>query len=279
MVESFNLVCDRAKYISWTKSVYQMGYFVSSLLSGYISDRFGRRFAWQVFTGMEILMAVGQAFAPNIEFYLLSRLLTGIGAYGRFTTGRLLLIEMVGPRYRARVRMATEAGWWISMTFLPLANYLVQHWRHMQLWVIGYMLVVYSSLFTVPESPRWLLTNGRLEEAGEVIKMVARRKGRFDELEIDNKVRELKAFVEHEEATRQKSRQTLFDLWKVPLLLKFCASLYFIYFGNMFIYYGFSYNAASFGGSLYWVQFWAGIAELVEGVTLFFILDLIKRKR
>ena len=76
-----------------------------------------------------------------------------------------------------------------------------------------------------------------------------------------------------------ESSHTLFDLWKIPMLFKFCVALYFIFFTNVLIYYGFTYNAASLGGSLYITQFVNGCAELVESLFLFAILDHVRRKK
>ena len=67
-----------------------MGYFVSSLLAGYVSDKYGRLFAWKIFVSLEVVMTLAQALAPGIWWLLAARLVCGIGGYGRCFTGRLL---------------------------------------------------------------------------------------------------------------------------------------------------------------------------------------------
>ena len=58
-------------------------------------------------------------------------------------------------------------------------------------------------------------------------------------------------FVAKETKNGSVSKQSIIDLWKVPQLLIYSLVLYFVWFANVFVYYGFSYNAGSLGGSLH----------------------------
>lgn len=84
------MICKRSFLASTATSSYQIGYLVSSLLIGYFSDRFGRRPTLIGTIILEIFAGYGQAFAPSIYFFTVSRFVLGIAAYGRYLTGKLL---------------------------------------------------------------------------------------------------------------------------------------------------------------------------------------------
>lgn len=90
LIDEFDLVCDREHYISITKSIFQFGYLVSSILTGWMSDKYGRLYAFKFSIFVEILASLSQALSVNIHHFLVSRLFLGIGAYGRFSSGMLL---------------------------------------------------------------------------------------------------------------------------------------------------------------------------------------------
>lgn len=76
--------------MSTAASVYQLGYAFSSIIVGYLSDRFGRAPTFKAILFLEIIAGFGQSFAPSIYIFLISRCLLGVAAYGRFLTGVLL---------------------------------------------------------------------------------------------------------------------------------------------------------------------------------------------
>ncbi len=90
MIDEFELVCDQEYYISTTKSIFQFGYLISSILTGWMSDKYGRLFAFKFSIILELLGALSQALSVNIHHFLVSRFFLGIGAYGRYCTGTLL---------------------------------------------------------------------------------------------------------------------------------------------------------------------------------------------
>ncbi len=90
LIDEFLLVCDREHYISMTKSIFQVGYLVASILIGWMSDRYGRLVAFKFSIFIEIFASLSQALSINIHHFLISRLFLGIGCYGRFSAGMLL---------------------------------------------------------------------------------------------------------------------------------------------------------------------------------------------
>ena len=90
LIDAFDLVCGREYFISMSKSIYQFGFMVASILTGWMSDKYGRLYTFKISIFVELVASLSQALSPNIYFYLFSRVFLGIGSYGRFTTGMLL---------------------------------------------------------------------------------------------------------------------------------------------------------------------------------------------
>lgn len=73
-----------------TKSVYQIGYGVSSIVVGILSDKCGRIVALKATVILEIIAGISQSLSLNIYQFLIARFFLGIAAYGRFLTCYLL---------------------------------------------------------------------------------------------------------------------------------------------------------------------------------------------
>lgn len=84
-----------------------------------------------------------------------------------------LVFELAGPKYRAKISIFSGAGWILSLLVLPWVNLAIPHFRYCQLLVTGYEAVFALFLWKLPESPRWLLSRGKFEEAEKLITKIA----------------------------------------------------------------------------------------------------------
>ena len=146
-----------------------------------------------------------------------------------------------------------EYSWSLGyITTAPLA-WLLPTWSNLQL-VISLPSLVLSLLiaWTTPESPRWLLVNGKHEEA-EIVLETARKMNRRDEV----------AVVEVR-TDKVDTAGSVFDLFKLSSLRRCSIILYYIWFTNNLIYYGFTLNADSLiPGDLYINTIIGGSLEVV----------------
>ena len=186
----FNLTTP--SQIGWAMSSALVGCLLGSLVSGALSDRFGRKklliLAALLFTATGILTAL----APDFTFFIVNRLLGGV-AIG--------LASNLSPMYIAEISPAEVRGKFVSVNQLTivigilaaqLVNWLIARpvapgataadilnswngqlgWR----WMFGAealpAFLFFLLMFTVPESPRWLVKNGRGGEAENVLAKV-----------------------------------------------------------------------------------------------------------
>ncbi|RWS23709.1 organic cation transporter protein-like protein [Leptotrombidium deliense] len=274
----WNLVCEWSWLASAAASSYQIGYAVSALLFGYLSDKYGRLPIFKIAIILEIVFGFCQALSLCIEMFIISRFFLGLTVYGRYLTGYLLIMECVGRSYRAATAVFISAGWIVGYLLLPVLAYLLPHFRYLQITVSSLELISLIWLWQMPESPRWQLTNGHIDDAECAIKNAAVVNGKFTEEEIEQKIGLLEEYVKREERAKESNKQSLLDMWKVGKLLKYSIVLYFSWFINSFVYYGLSLNVGDLGGNLFVNCFIYALAELASSVFLYFAFKKCGRK-
>jgi putative MFS transporter len=153
-------------------SITFLGMMLGSFGTGFIGDRFGRRFTYQANLALFGIASLASAFAPNMAFMIACRFFMGLGLGAENVVGYSTLAEFVPPSARGR-----QQGWMATfvVTGLPvsalLGLLLVPHlgWRVM--FVVGGLgaLLVWYARKALPESPRWLEAVGRDAEAEKLM--------------------------------------------------------------------------------------------------------------
>lgn len=150
----------------------------------------------------------------------------------------------------------------------------------MQLTVFGYELIFLIWLWRLPESPRWLITHDRIDEAAELISKTAKASHKtLSDSEIDRKLEKFRSYLDkEEEQLKVEAKKTIIDLWRQPVLFRYCLFLYIIGICLTFIGYGISYNAGAYGGSLHITMFVQGLSDFFVFAALYFFIDRFARK-
>jgi putative MFS transporter len=149
-----------------------VGLTIGASLAGWMSDRFGRRFAYQFNLAIFGVMSLVSALAPSMPWLIGFRFVMGIGLGAEYVMGYALIIEFVPPAQRGRYLgiMGLIAGIGV---FVPsiLSALVIPYlgWRPMV--VVGGVgtLWVWWLRRHLPESPRWLERVGRAIEAEAVM--------------------------------------------------------------------------------------------------------------
>lgn len=152
-----------------------LGAIVGSVAWGWLGDKYGRR---PLIIASILFFAFGtglSVFTPNGNWWLLAifRVLVGIGVGGGNSVGPPTVVEFTPSRHRALL------GGLATVAFVPagtlLTSELDQHLGPVigfrGLLAIGFIPVVFAiwTWFSVPESPRWLATRGRADEARKIV--------------------------------------------------------------------------------------------------------------
>jgi MFS family permease len=171
-------------------AVYVAGAVVGSLVFGYLTDRFGRKKLFLVTLGLYLAATIATAFSFTAWFFLVMRFLTGAGIGGEYAAINSAIDELVPARMRATVSLAVNGSYWAgaavgaALTLLLLDPVLIPAdvgWR--VAFALGAVLGAAILIVRrhVPESPRWLYTHGRNDEAealvGDIERGVERETG------------------------------------------------------------------------------------------------------
>lgn len=318
IIDEWDLVCSRAWLVSLTQSLYMSGFILSYIMFGYLSDRFGRWKSLLIGATVEILAGFGCSLSTSIYMFLMFRFLLGFGNAGRSSSSYLIMIEWVGPKWRMLVSTMGALGWVIGYCAMPWITMHFLHFRHMQLFVCFYEMVMMIWLLRLPESPRWLLTHKQFDKAYKVLLMAAKFNGLIkpesatevttntDKLqtvltsklvftadepakesglkpytlrEFDIKFKNLVKGIETKEFSKNEDNLSILDLFKWPNLRRYALTLFFIWASNSFIYYGIVLNVGDFGGKNLFLAFTiSGLTELPSIAFTIICMELLPRR-
>src|SRR4051812_32585623 len=181
------------------------GYVVGTLILSPVADRVGRRNMLMVTMGLTGLGSLYNALAPDYTNFVIARIVTGIGIGADLAIVNTFVGEMAPRRSRAKFTslifvmsalgallgiwlglvLTTEAAPWPEgLSFAQAGPGFDNGWRWM--YAVGAVLAVIAILLRIelPESPRWLIGRGRIEEADAVVagmERVAARHGTLPE--------------------------------------------------------------------------------------------------
>ncbi|KWR74939.1 MFS transporter [Cupriavidus sp. IDO] len=174
----------------WGISVAQIGFlntltFSAAALgrigSGYIADRYGRRTMLSANLLLFTLGAIICALAPNYAVLAAGRFIVGIGLGGEISIAVTMLAELCSTRFRGTaVGMVSVGSGGLGNMLAPAFGLAVfamfpgpDNWRWLfACLVVPAFFVVFYRRF-VPETPRFLLSKGRVDEANRVLSILA----------------------------------------------------------------------------------------------------------
>lgn len=293
IIRDFNLVCDRSPLISTSKSAYMFGTLCVVMLSQ-VADRIGRRPVILAGIAIEIIAGSISAISPSIWLFVLSRFLLAIGNGARWGTGFVLLLEVVGTSHRDKVGIGIEFGWALGYCLLPAIALYIPDWRYLQMTCTMLELPFLPlGYFMVTESPRWLISQGRYDEAVRIIKSVGKVNGIPDD-QVQSKCKQLLLDTPDQEkdqhsnnitddikvsgGSNSKDRVSILDVWADSSLRVQCLLLYLAWVTNGFVYYGLSFNTNSLAGDPYVNFFLSGLVEVPAYILCLIILRYSGRK-
>lgn len=167
----FSTIRQNAEFVSVTF----LGMMVGSFLTGFLGDRYGRRFTYQANLAIFGVASIVAAFAPSMTALILLRFVMGAGLGAENVVGYATMTEFVPPQARGKwlglISVFVVAG--LPVTAL-LGTLIIPRFGWRIMFVLGGLgaLVVWRLRKALPESPRWLESIGRTEEADRILQAI-----------------------------------------------------------------------------------------------------------
>ncbi|XP_071941364.1 organic cation transporter protein-like [Antedon mediterranea] len=270
IVSEFDLVCEDSYKVTLSQSMYLGGFFFGSLLFGFMCDYFGRKKTTFLSFFLLLLMGVLTGLSTSYWFYAICRFIAGAADIGLAIVNFTYLNELVAPSERAKVSAIFGCYWCFAIMILSVIAFFIRAWDTLLL-VVSIILSPFLLLYLfVPESARWLLVNGQVEEAKRVIRQIAKGNNAkdvpdeiLDNLDVNDS---------------EKIKTNPLDIIRYPEMRKKTACMTYCWFAVNLGYYGLTYGVEGLNVDVYLGTFVGGVTELLSNLCGWYFLQRFGRR-
>jgi MFS family permease len=169
--------------VGLSASLYLVGEVAGALVFGRLADKFGRRKLFVLTLGVYLLGNGLTAFSTSFWFFALTRVIAGTGIGGEYAAINSAIDELIPAPYRGHTDLAINGTYWLGAMIGAAANLAFLNDRLLPIdlgWRLGLLigpvigLLIWPLRRKIPESPRWLLTHGRVQEAERIVADIER---------------------------------------------------------------------------------------------------------
>ncbi|XP_078086940.1 organic cation/carnitine transporter 2-like [Mustelus asterias] len=273
IVSEWDLVCNDDWKGSFSMSIFFMGVLVGSFVSGQLSDRFGRKIVLFGTTVVQTGFSIIQVFSTNWEIFCFLNFLVGIGQISNYVAAFVLGSEVFGKSVRViYCTLGVGICYTLGYMMLPLFAYFIRSW-----WILQLTLSIISTLcialwWFIPESPRWLLIKGRVQEAEAILRHIA-KKNHITPPEVlfsDLELQDMKAKSEHP--------HSIIHLFKTRNIRIISILNFLVWFISAFGYHGLSLNTPNLHGDNYLNCFLSAACEIPAHIAAWLLLRRFPRR-
>ncbi|CAD7003454.1 organic cation transporter protein [Ceratitis capitata] len=267
-----NWVCENDALPTYAQSIFFLGAIVGGLLFGWIADKFGRIPALIGSNLVGFAAGVGTAFTANFWQFAVMRFFVGFAFDNCFTMMYILVLEYVGPKYRTFVaNMSIALFFTAAACILPWIAYFIANWKLFAITTSAPLVIVVLTPFVIPESARWLVSQGKVDKAVSILKRLEKVNGKHVTAETYQTFSASCVKLKQEES--KNSGYSILDLFKTPRLRRTTLLLIIIWMAISLVFDGHVRNVSSLGVNVFFTFTVACFTEFPADTILTLILD------
>ncbi|UNY97873.1 sugar porter family MFS transporter [Zhouia spongiae] len=192
-------ITDLPALQGWGMSSALIGCVFGAMISGLISDRFGRKKPLQIAAVLFVLSALGTGGANSFNVFILYRIIGGVGIGIASTLSPLYIAEVSPAKYRGRFVAINQLTIVIGILAAQIVNWIIAKneidgdamlWNQQTGWRLMFWaelipaILFFGCLFLVPETPRFLIKSNMTVKALKVLKKIGNESYAFKELAL-----------------------------------------------------------------------------------------------
>jgi len=269
-VSEWNLVCDDESLNSLSTTLFFVGFFFGSFALGPISDWYGRKTALLISCGFQFVSCLVTSFMPSYASYVVLRIFVAAGSLGSYIAYFTYVSEIADSKWRTEAVMYININTAIAHSIYPWICKALREWRTISIVISLPSVPCFIILLFLTESPEWLLTKHRYDDAKKVVQRFAKSNNtKLNEDLWSEVVSNLEAKrLENKDSTREKINY--FDLFRRPLMRLMCINTMYVWFTACMIFYGLSLNGGNLSGDFYMNNFLNAIVEIPGYFLVYF---------
>ncbi|KAH8330893.1 hypothetical protein KR067_008691 [Drosophila pandora] len=275
VVTQYDLVCSRDILVSVTQFFHLFGVLTGGILANHLLKYFSPK-------NVMLFGMITQIFCGNLtghvasyELHVFFRCLSAVCCAQMYTAGGQIMADITGGKYRTCVSTLFEQFWSIGVMMLPGLASFFSSWSHLYM-AISWPTVILIYLWQwIPDSPRWLIARGRVQDAKKILLQCAEMNGTRHSLptDIDQQL-ELQA----QTAMDAPPPSGWWSMWKGERAVRHIICVHLAWSLYIVVYYGMLLNIRAFSREhLYINTFVAGFSEMMG--TFFGLFLILKTTR
>ncbi|KAG4266716.1 hypothetical protein FPRO04_13188 [Fusarium proliferatum] len=233
----------RGSQLGLMSAIMSLGSICSTPIAPFVADKYGRR--WGITTGSIIMVAgaILQCESTNFAMFVVSRFILGFGLSFATTASPSMVSELSHPKDRVTITAICNTCWFLGSIAAAWITYGTRvipstwSWRIPSLLQMAPSLIQLSTVWFLPESPRWLISNDRSEEALEALTKYHGEGVKTELVELEYE--EIRAAIEQEKLSGQTTWKSMVSTKgnRYRMFLVICMGLMSQWSGNGLISY------------------------------------------
>ncbi|XP_071801412.1 organic cation transporter protein-like [Asterias amurensis] len=273
-ISEFNLVCEEKNWPGLAQSLYFVGFLVGSVVFGTLSDWIGRKKTAIIGTVFWSVGTITTSYSTNIYMFTAFRFIAAFGNIGTYISLYILVLEVIGKSWRTAFTMVSGIFFAFGYFILATSAMYVREWRHLSLVASLPVAIVFIPLPFMKESISWLVSKGRIEEAEETIRRIAK----FNKKTLPDVLFTKEDIQEQTDASNSAVPPSVIDLYRTPNMAAKTINLQYNWVVNSLIYYGLSQSTGDLGVDDYWAFFVSGAVEIPAMIYAAIAVEKFGRK-
>ncbi|XP_056264221.1 organic cation/carnitine transporter 2-like [Pseudoliparis swirei] len=275
IVSEFDLVCGEQWKQPFTTTVFFLGVLVGSFFSGQFSDRFGRKPVFFCTMALQTIFSFFQIFSTSWIVFTILGFISGIGQISNYVSAFVLGNEILTGNVRVLFSsLGVCLGYAFGYMMLPLLAYFFRGWKSLLLAISLPGLLYIPLWWFIPESPRWLLSQGRVEEAENIVRKAAK----WNKVDAPLVIFEDYGVHVDETKTNPKEQHNVFNLVKTKNIRNTTVILCLLWFSFSIGYFGLSLNTSQLHANPYISCFLSAAVEVPAYTSSWLALRYFPRR-